>query len=818
VVLNPTMKTLMKIQIALGLILAFSLSQCRRPAQELRSIVDFTGEWEFYLDPDDASPETLPGDSAWRMLDLPHDWSIEGDFSKDNPATPGGGALPGGVGWYRKIFDLDEQQKGRKVYVDFDGIYRNSEVWINGHYLGFRPNGYISFRYDLTPYLRFGDIANEILVRVDNSMQPNSRWYSGSGIYRNVRLVITHPVHIDHWGTFVSVYGVRADTAALNIRTDIRNDSGQPATVTLITHILDPSGSETAIEKTEVTVPLDTSATVVQDITLKVARFWSPDAPVLYTSHSEVLLDGIPVDELDTPFGIRTFRFDPAKGFFVNGQALKIRGVCDHHDLGCLGSAVNTRAMERQLEILKAMGCNAIRTSHNPPDPGLLDLCDRMGFLVMDEAFDMWKRGKTRFDYHMYWDEWSHIDLRDQVLRDRNHPSVIIWSIGNEIWEQGDSSGTRIARELTSLIKGLDPTRPVTSALNDPVPNNFIYRSGALDLVGFNYHEEYWKDFPENFPGQCFIASETTSALATRGSYDMPSDSIRVWPKAWYIPFRGGNPDYTCSAYDNCHVPWGSTHEKILRMMEQYDFISGIFVWTGFDYLGEPTPYPWPARSSYFGIVDLAGFPKDAYYLYKSRWTDEPVLHLLPHWNWKEGDTVDVIAYTNLPEVELFLNGESQGIRNLGPEVLHLRWRVPFRPGELKAIGRKEGAEVLETQVRTAGPPARIELAADRNLLACDKKDLSFITVTVTDRDGNPVPDAGNLIRFAVEGPAGIAGVANGYPASHEHFKADFRKCFNGKCLLVIRAGDSPGQVRVTASSASLEPATIHLRTKANPR
>jgi beta-galactosidase len=802
----------------LGLLMILNTGQCNNPKDNLRTTIDFTGEWKFYLDPDEASIETLPGDSAWRELDLPHDWSIEGEFSRDNPATPGGGALPGGTGWYRKTFTLAEENRGRKVFIDFDGIYRNSEVWINGQFLGFRPNGYISFRYDLTPYIRFGDATNEIIVRVDNSMQPNSRWYSGSGIYRNVRLVIASEVHVDHWGTFISVPEIHGDTAFVAVKTSIRNTSGQSANVSLLTRIFDRSGSEVAMERTDLQLPPDTVSAINQDITITGANLWSPGDPYLYTSRSEVQLEGKPTDELETPFGIRYFRFDPRMGFFLNGESMKIKGVCMHHDLGCLGSAVNKRAMERQLEILKAMGCNSIRTSHNPPDPGLLDLCDRMGFLVMDEAFDMWKRGKSCFDYHMYWDEWSRRDLEDQVLRDRNHPSVIVWSIGNEILEQWDSSGTRMAGELASIVKKLDPTRPVTSGLNDPAPHNYIYRSGALDLIGFNYHLSDMMDFPENFPGQKFIATETTSALATRGSYDMPSDSIRIWPVAWDIPFRDGNPDHTCSAYDNCHVPWGSTHEEVLKLMERYDFISGIYVWTGFDYLGEPTPYSWPSRSSYFGIVDLAGFPKDAYYLYQSRWTDEPVLHLLPHWNWQEGDTVDVVAYTGCSEVELFLNGESQGIRTMDGDRLHLHWKVPFQPGELKAVGRKDGMPVLESSVRTAGTPSRIELAADRDLLAAGKKDLSFITVTVTDEDGIPVPYADNLIRFSVEGPGSIAGVDNGNPVSHEHFRADFRKCFNGKCLLVVRSGDSPGLVRVSASSASLESASIHLKSKANPR
>lgn len=797
------------------LILALAVlvsSQCQGPENELRSTIDFGGDWKFYLAENNENIDNLPRDSAWLELDLPHDWSIEGEFNPDHPATPGGGALPGGIGWYRKTFLLAEENHGKKIFIDFDGIYRNSEVWINGQFLGFRPNGYISFRYDLTPHLKFGTATNEIIVRVDNSMQPNSRWYSGSGIYRNVRLVITPEVHVDHWGTFISVSEIRSDTALVSVKTSIRNSSSENRNITLLTSVFDRIGHEVAAGQLDLLIPGDTVSEIRQNLILTGINHWTLDDPYLYTALSEVSLEEKPVDAVRTPFGIRHFSFDPEKGFFLNGKPVKINGVCMHHDLGCLGSAVNKRALERQIEILKSFGCNSIRTSHNPPAPELLDLCDRMGILVMDEAFDMWKLAKSRFDYHMYWDEWAARDLADFVRRDRNHPSIICWSIGNEIREQWDSTGTNMARELASIVKSLDPTRPVTSGLNSPAPHNYIIRSGSLDLIGFNYHHEDFEDFPLNFPGQCFIAAETTSALATRGSYDMPYDSIRVWPVRWDVPFRSGNPDHTCSSYDNCHVPWGSTHEDILKLMNRHDFISGVYVWTGFDYLGEPTPYWWPSRSSYFGIVDLAGFPKDAYYLYKSRWTTEPVLHIFPHWNWQEGDTIDVVAYTNCQEAELFLNGTSFGTKTFDNDKLHLHWKVPYTAGELKAIGRTNGVTVLEKYVRTAGPPARIELTPDRDLLLAGTKDLSFVTITVTDQDGNMVPDADHLIQFSIEGPGIIAGVDNGNPVSHEPFRAESRKCFNGKCLLVLRSADRPGRLHVTASAAGLETESVVLR------
>ena len=484
-----------------------------------------------------------------------------------------------------------------------------------------------------------------------------------------------------------------------------------------------------------------------------------------------------------------------SKGFFLNGKPVKINGVCNHHDLGSLGAAINTRALERQLEILKTMGANAIRTSHNPPAPELLDLCDRMGFIVMDEAFDMWKKEKTKFDYHLDWDEWHKRDLEDMVLRDRNHPSVFIWSIGNEIREQGDSTGTTIAGELAEIVKSLDQTRPITSACDHPYSGNYIIKSGALDLIGYNYHQQEFADFPTTFPGQKFIGTETVSALATRGSYDMPSDLIRRWPKRWDLPFTEGNADYSCSAYDNCSAPWGSTQEETWKIIKKNDFFSGMFIWTGLDYLGEPTPYPWPARSSYFGIVDLAGFPKDAFYMYQSEWTSKPVLHIFPHWNWKQGDPVDVWAYFNSDEVELFLNGKSLGTKRKAGDDLHVMWRTLYEPGTLKAVARTKGKVVLTQEIRTAGPPAKIVLTADRRVIKADGRDLSFITITVVDESGTVVPSADNLIKFQFTGEGSIAAVDNGSQISHEPFKADYRKAFNGMCLAIIQSKGKAGRI-----------------------
>ncbi|HEX7072093.1 MAG TPA: beta-galactosidase GalB [Rhodothermales bacterium] len=776
-----------------------------------RRTIDFNADWRFHLGdlPGAESPEFA--DTTWRELQLPHDWSIEGPFSPDHPATPGGGALPGGVGWYRKTFAHPAPESDRRVFVEFDGIYRNGEVWINGHRLGIRPNGYISYRYDLTDYLEADGDSNVIAVRVDNSAQPNSRWYSGSGIYRNVRLVMTPPVYVDHWGTFVTTPNVTPERARVVARTKVRNATQEAQTVRLQTLLFDDRDREVVEAEMDVSVPPDSAVEVELELHVDAPSMWSVDAPYLYNAVSRVSGEATGVDEYVTPFGIRTFAFDPETGFSLNGRRMKIQGVCNHHDLGALGAAVNVRAIERQLDVLRGMGVNAIRTAHNPPAPELLDLADRMGFLVMDEAFDMWRRGKSPYDYSLYWDEWHERDLRDFILRDRNHPSVILWSIGNEILEQWDSTGIEMTRELARIVRELDPTRPVTAGNNEPNPWNNLIRSGALDVIGFNYAHASWTSFPERFPRMPFIATETTSALATRGSYDMPSDSVRVWPEVWNIPAKG-NPDFTCSSYDNCRVGWGSTHQEALRIVRDHDFVSGMFVWTGFDYLGEPTPYDWPARSSYFGIVDLAGFPKDAYYLYKSLWTDEPVLHLLPHWNWSPGDTIDVWAYTSAEEVSLYLNDRLVGTQRKGSDDLHLAWRVPFVPGTLRAVAANAGGDSLEAIVRTAGAPAGLELLPDRATIHADGRDLSFVTVNVLDDAGVLVPYADNLIQFDLQGDARIAAVDNGSQTSHEPFQSYQRSAFNGKALVIVQAGSEKGVATLTATAPGLEPARVTIR------
>jgi len=795
--------------------LLFVTSLCFANSRPGKTVL-FTQDWRFHLGDVPNGQDTGLDDAQWRQLDLPHDWSIEGEFSENAPSGTGGGALPGGLAWYRKTFTMPLISKGKLVFVEFDGVYRNSEVWINGHYLGKRPYGYISFAYDLTPHLIYGGGPNVIAVKVDNSQQPNSRWYSGSGIYRNVWLTTLDPVHVEQWGTYVTTPAVNAQSATVVIKTKVSNGSNSGAPVNLTTIIQDANGRVVARSVANAVAAKGAHAEVSQTLKVLSPALWSDERPYVYKVVSQLQQAGRVVDRYETPLGIRSFRFDVNKGFFLNGKSVKIRGVCNHHDLGSLGAAVNTRAIERQLEMLKEMGVNGIRTSHNPPAPELLELADKMGFIVMDEAFDMWKIAKTKFDYHLDWDEWHKRDLEDMVLRDRNHPSIFIWSIGNEVMEQWNNNptGGTIAKELGAIVRNLDPTRPITSATNGVSRDNKVIMEGGLDLVGTNYAQAKLPEFAKMFPGRPIIGAETTSALGTRGTYNLPSDKILRWPRKWDEVLKEGNPDFTCSAYDNSSAPWGSTHEETWKLVKKHDFFSGMYIWTGWDYIGEPTPYPWPAVSSYFGIIDLAGFPKDVYYMYQSEWTNQQVLHLFPHWNWKPGQEVDLVTYFNADEVELFLNGRSLGTkRKQGDDVL-VFWRVPFEPGVVKAVSRKNGQVVLTREVRTAEEPARIVLDPDRRKIKADGTDLSCVTVKIVDRNGTVVPTADNLIKFKVVGDGTIAGVDNGYQASHESFKGKQRKAFHGMALVILQAKQKPGRIYLEATADNLQAASVVINTR----
>jgi beta-galactosidase len=787
--------------------------------------LSFNDGWRFFKG--EAAGAEQPGfaDAQWREVQLPHDWAIEGPFdAKLNPHT---GALPiSGTGWYRKSFTLPANAKGRYFSVEFDGAMSNSRVWLNGHELGGRPYGYIGFGFDLTPDLKFGGEANVLAVRLTPE-ERSSRWYPGAGIYRNVWLDITGPLHVARWGTYVTTPEVSDEKASVAVKVELRNRTAAEAHVTLQSSILDAAGKVVVRNAAAATIPAGGTETVPATLMVIRPHRWDVDNPYLYTLVSEVLdSNKHVVDRYRTPIGIRSIAFDKTKGFLLNGRVVKLQGVCDHHDLGALGAAVNRRATERQLQIMKAAGVNAIRTSHNPPSPELLEYCDRMGLLVMDESFDMWRIPKVPNGYSKYFDEWSERDVRDMVHRDRNHPSIIMWSIGNEVPEQGRADGAQVAKRLTAFFHQEDSTRPTTSAFNNA--NGAIHNelADAVDIPGFNYKPMQYEQIIKDHPNWVVYGSETSSCVSSRGVYHLP---IQKYEK---------HPSLQISSYDIIAPPWAYCPDAEFAAQEKLPSLLGEFVWTGFDYIGEPTPYfggrandpaDWPARSSYFGMVDLAGFPKDRYFLYQSMWTKKPMVHVLPHWNWAAGQTIPVMAYSNADEVELFLNGKSLGRKKpfgepveipVGPNIspdrkfmskYRLMWQVPFEPGTLKAVAYQEGKQVAVDEVRTAGAPAKVKLTPDRNEIHADGDDLSFVTVRVEDKDGNLCPMADNLVHFEVTGAGSIAAVDNGNAATVEPFQADHRKAFSGLALLIVRSRHQAGKIHVTATSEGLLQATVDI-------
>ena len=567
----------------------------------------FNDSWKFYEGDVNDGQNIAFDDSNWQNVTLPHDWSIFEPIRRESPASSHGGYMDGGIGWYRKTFAVPEDYKNRKVFIGFDGVYMNSQVWINGHSLGIRPYGYTSFEYDLTPYLVYGG-RNVIAVRINNN-QPTSRWYSGSGIYRNVWLTVLNQTHIDYCGMFVTAPNVDSNSATVNVKTKIVNQSDAAKSVVLKTTILDENSRiVTTNISSPISIRVNDNNISNQDITLSSPQLWSPNSPYLYLIKTEVIADDSVIDTYKSTIGIRYFAFDANEGFSLNGVKMKLNGVCNHHDLGALGSAVNYRAIERQLQILKAMGCNALRTAHNPPDPQVLEVCDRLGIMVMDEAFDVWETGKNNLnDYHLYFNDWAQRDIQAMVLRDRNHPSVILWSIGNEIQRPSVATATK----LRDWIKAIDTSRPVTWACNSLNGRTEQAISNLLDVVGNNYFPERYDRLYERYTTWKMLGSETSSAVRSRGIYKTPTNQKIL-----------RDSDYQCSSYDNS-VGGTSSAEQSYRDINSRNFMAGEFVWTGFDYIGEPYPYQWPSKSSYFGIIDTCGFPKDIYYFYQSRWTTE---------------------------------------------------------------------------------------------------------------------------------------------------------------------------------------------------
>jgi beta-galactosidase len=780
----------------------------------------------FTTNPPVARPEDEPApgisftrrdfdESQWRSLNLPHDWGIEGPF---DPALPGAtGKLPySGVAWYRKHLDIPDSDQGKKIYLDVDGAMSYAAVWVNGRFVGGWPYGYASWRVDLTRYLDYGG-ENVIAIRLDNPPD-SSRWYPGGGIYRNVWLVKTAPVHVAQWGTYVTTPEVSAQLATVKIQVNVDNDSDTDAGVSVKNEIFElkadggkgqPVSSFTTDDlKINVNITAHQSASIQSQTAIASPKLWSVKEPNRYVLVTSILQDGKAVDSYETPFGVRTIEFTVTNGFLLNGKRVPINGVCDHSDLGALGSAINERGLERQVEILKSFGCNAIRTSHNPPSPELLDICDRMGMLVMDESFDCWERGKTKNDYHLLFKEWHERDFRAELRRDRNHPSIILWSIGNEVGEQNRPTNFWIGAELTSIAHQEDPTRPTTSA-NSDVRAGYNGFETNEDVFGYNYKPWEYGKFRDANPEEPLFASETASCISSRGEYFFPVSTNKA----------GGMADHQVSSYDLYAPRWATPPDTEFTGQDKYPFVAGEFVWTGFDYIGEPTPYDRTSRSSYFGIVDLAGFPKDRYFLYQSRWRpDLPMAHILPHWNWPErvGQVTPVHVYTSGDSAELFLSGKSLGMKTKGPLEYRLHWDdVVYQPGTLKVVAYKNGKKWATDEMKTTGPAEKLTLKADRAKIADDGQDLSYITVTVADKDGLLVPRSNNHIKFEIEGPGEIVATDDGDATSFESFQAPEHNAFNGLALVIVRAkAGQAGTITLEAEADGLKTATIKIRSK----
>ncbi|MBT3294731.1 MAG: DUF4982 domain-containing protein [Verrucomicrobia bacterium] len=805
----------------------------------MRTRICIDSDWRFALGDYPEASGTSCDDRDWRALDLPHDWSIEATPHPDNPAQAGGGFFPGGIGWYRKQLEVPADLGDRRVLIEFDGVYMNSEVWCNGHACGKRPYGYSSFCYDLTPHIKAGQTAC-IAVRVDNAQQKNSRWYSGSGIYRHVWLTLAGPVRVGHWGTYVTTPEVSAERAVVECVVTVVNEGVDDFEIEVSATVIGPDGTtEHRTPNTEHRTSNASTTTCVLTAACPCPKLWSPDTPNLYTLRVELTRDGELLDSCDTRFGVRSLRFDANKGFFLNGQSLKLKGVNEHHDAGCLGAAVPDDVIRRRFRILKEMGCNAIRVAHNPASPAFLDLCDEMGLMVVEDAFDEWKDGKTPFGYGLYWDDWWERDLVDMIHRDRNHPCIVMWSVGNEIKEvrEGRPEGLPIMEALREVCLREDPTRPMTCGCCSTRETLAAGYGPLMDVLGYNGGGggcfDYAKDHAA-YPEMLMFASEVPHSLQTRGVYRT---------RSWYrdlarnpdierldVPhltddevFRDFDEHYQ-SSYDNAMVRISSIDSW--RLTRDLPFMIGEFRWTGFDYIGEC--YGWPAKSWNFGVIDLCGFPKDTYYLYQSEWTETPMVHLLPHWTWPglEGKTIPVIAYSNCERVELFQDGVSLGIQDRDRAAMQLRWDVPYRAGQLKAVGYRGDAAVATCVHTTAGDAAALQLEVDtQEGLALGESGLhggssprsssarpstaasprvAHITVTIVDDQGRMVPHADHDITITVSGPATLIGLENGDPIDSTNYKLNHRKAFHGMMLAIVQGDDPAGTVTVTASAEGL--------------
>ncbi len=812
----------------IGTILSTAVLLLPCSASSRESITLKTG-WLFQREASHDAAKPDFDDSKWRKIRVPHDWAIAGPFARENdiqitqtiedgekePVQRTGrtGGLPHvGEAWYRTPLDIGPADNGRRISLEFDGVMSRSTVYVNGTKIGSWPYGYSSFQFDITDALDF-EGKNLLAVHVDNPPAQH-RWYPGAGIYRNVRLVKVSPVHIAHWGTSITTPTVTSDSAAVRVETTLANTTGNDTDLKLRIRLLDPAGNSVG-EATSPVNSSDSSIEVSQSITVESPRRWDILSPDLYVCETELLLDDTIIDFISTPFGIRTIRFDAKSGFHLNERPVKFKGVCMHHDLGALGAAVNRRAMERQLEILKEAGVNAIRISHNPPDPAYLDLCDRMGFVVINESYDEWTMGKVPHGYHELFPEWGERDLAAMILRDRNHPSIVMWSLGNEIRDAREPLGAEIGKKLHALARKLDPTRPTTMGLNHPDPSIKFGLAEILDIPGWNYKPRRYAEFRKALPDKPLYGSETASTVSSRGIYKFPA-KIRNTPI---------DSDNQFSAYGLDYAGWGTLPDVEFAAQDDNPDYMGEFVWTGFDYLGEPTPYQnhWPSRSSYFGFVDLAGLPKDLYHLYRARWSEKPTVHLLPHWTWPDrvGQVTPVHCFTSGESAELFLNGKSLGKRKKDPESeldrYRLRWdNVVYQPGTLRVIAYEaDGKTVGESTVTTAGEAAGMKLTPDRAQITADGDDLSFVTVDVVDAEGRLNPTATHRIEFKLEGPGEILAVDNGDATDLDPFPSPSRKAFSGKCVVIIRSmAGKPGILTLTAAADGLKPASTNLQSR----
>jgi beta-galactosidase len=779
-----------------------------------RQVLNFNKDWKFSRgDMDEAEAVTF-NDSNWQPVRLPHDWAITGPFNEKVEGSTG--KLPwAGVGWYRKTFTLDKADKGKRVYFDFDGVMAFPKVYVNGQLAGKWDYGYMSFRVNATPFVKFGE-KNIIAVKAD-TRKHYSRWYPGAGIYRKIVMAITEPVHIAHWGTYITTPKVADESATINVCTTVENHNKSNSKIALDAALIDPDGKIIAIQTNDSKIPGNSSKDINQVFIIPNPQRWDITSPKLYTAKTIVRMGDKIVDNDATTFGIREFKFTADDGFHLNGRRAQLQGVCLHHDQGALGSAFNTRAMERQLEIMRDMGVNAIRTSHNPPAPEVLELCDKMGFVVWDEVFDKWDRTADRVDDKPPFVEYGEKQVKNFVLRDRNHPCVVVWSIGNEIPRDKQGLNPERVKMMADYFRKYDLTRPVSLTSNDDKDAS-RHNYDALDIGGFNYHRSYGT-YHKMFPDRPVIYSESASAVSSRGYYDFPLQTKKA---------DLTKDVYQVSSYDRTSR-WCDIPDVEFNYLDTDKYVSGEFVWTGFDYLGEPEPFMKESRSSYFGIVDLTGIPKDRYYLYRSRWApDKTTVHILPHWNWPDriGQNVPVYIYTNGDTAELFLNGRSQGkkskAKEAGPGYYGIidKYRICFNdvnyePGELKAVAYKDGKEIGQAIMKTAGEPASLRMTPDRKELAATGDDLCYLLIEAIDANGTLCPLADNLVKFKIEGPAEIAATDNGNPRSFELFQDAEHKLFYGKETLIIRPAEGQGGIiKIIAESDGLTPAEVTVQSK----